>query len=161
MTRIIVDESTYNAVKAFGKPRRPNIQEFQSRLRDLTLAHGTDTVAAEVIRTLGFRGEYSYFCCGKEGWDMPKHRGETVHLLVPGEVVHDRCYPDPEGQWGRWGSMGEAVEDIGLERALDALERDFDLELPGEYDDPLDPENYNLVVIGPIGPELILKEAGR
>lgn len=139
---------------------RPKIAEFQNRLRGLTLGHGTHRDAVASIHEKGLTEPYNYACVD-QGWEM--HGRDHANVQFRADVVADRTYPDPEGQWGSHNhtgySMRTLVEEYGsLDLVLDELERclngDGWLE---DFEDPLDPSNYNLVVVGPVPPDAILK----
>jgi hypothetical protein len=136
---------------------RPKIAEFQSRLKGLVLGHGTRQEREDFKRQFGLIQEYNYACVG-EGWIDDNHH---VNIQFRADDVMDRTYPDPEGQWGNtvMFSMQKLVESVGLEAALDELERCLSgqgfLEDFGK--DPLDPTNYNLVILGPVPPSAIIR----
>ena len=140
---------------------RPKIAEFQRRLKGRLLAHGTHRDLLPGIRARGLHNAYNYSCIDK-GWEM--HDEDSVDVYFSATAVADRTYPDPEGQWGSNNySMQETVDRLGLDAVLDELEDCFSgkgwMEDFGE--DVLDPANYNLVTIGPIGPWHIKFEKGN
>ncbi len=139
---------------------REKIAEFQSRLAGLTLGHGTHEDQVASILEKGLTGSYNYACVD-EGWEM--HEGHHVNLLIDASVVADRTYPDPEGQWGEHFdgySMEMLVEKLGsLDAALDELERCMRGEgWIEDFEDVLDPKNYNLVIVGAVPASAIKKE---
>jgi hypothetical protein len=140
---------------------RPKIAEFQSRLAGLILGHGTSKDAVESIMEKGLTEPYNYACV-EQGWEM--HAENHVNVQFRADAVADRTYPDPEGQWGSHNHTGYSlrtlVEELGsLDAALDELERCFNGEgwLEDFGSDPLDPTNYNLVVVGPVPPDAMIR----
>jgi hypothetical protein len=132
---------------------RPKIAEFQARLKGLILGHGTVWANVPSIVEKGLTNDYNY-CCVLEGWPMEK---EYWDVLISADVVADRTYPDPEGQWGdNIYSMSDAVEKQGLEAVLDELERCLGTSMMLDFGDATDPNNWNLVIVGPVPPEAIL-----
>jgi len=136
---------------------RPNIEKFQKNLAGLVLGHGTRGSLLRKIREEGLTNEYNYACVG-EGWEM---EDDPVNVTFRADDVLDRTYPDPEGQWGEHFdgySMEKLVEKLGgLDAALDELERCFAGEgWIEDFDDRLNPRNYNLVVVGPVPPSAII-----
>ena len=138
---------------------RPNIAEFQARLKGLVLGHGTNKRFVSDILSRGLVGDYVYSCV-EEGWEM--HDEEHVNIQFSADCVADRTYPDPEGQWGEafaGYSMEKIVEKKGLDAVLDELEECFaGNKFDDEWEDLLDPRNFNLVTIGSVPADAILKE---
>ena len=138
---------------------RPKIAEFQARLRGLTLGHGTHKDFVPSIMENGLTNAYNYACVG-DGWEM--HDENHVNIRFSADAVADRTYPDPEGKWGEHYNgyhMSTVVAKFGLEGALDELERCFNGEgWLEDFGDPIDPRNYNLVIIGPVPVSAINKE---
>jgi hypothetical protein len=138
---------------------RPKIAEFQSRLKGLVLGHGTHQDREDSIRVFGLTQQYNYACV-EEGWSNGL---QDTNIQFLADSVADRTYPDPEGQWGEQGTavytLEKLVESVGLEGALDLLEKCFSGQgfLEDFGGDVLDPNNYNLVVIGPVPPSAIIR----
>lgn len=140
---------------------RKKIAEFQSRLAGLTLGHGTHKDFVASIMEEGLKEPFNYVCVD-QGWEM--HGEDHANVQFRANAVADRTYPDPEGQWGSHNHAGYSLrtlaEELGsLDAALDELERCFNGEgwLEDFGEDPLDPRNYNLVVVGPIPADAIVK----
>lgn len=142
-----------------GLMKRPKIAEFQSRLRGLILGHATRGESISQILERGLTQPYNYACV-EEGWVNDEL---THNVQFRADDVASRTYPDPEGQWGDHGrvspySLAGLVDLIGMEAVLDELEQHFDGELRNDWSDPTDPKHYNLVVVGVVPPEAIIKE---
>ena len=137
---------------------RPKIAEFQSRLKGCILGHGTHRDHVPKILEQGLTEEYNYACI-EQGWEM--HGEHHANVQFPAESLVDRIYPDPEGQWGDGIiSMKQAADERGLEAVLDELESCFNGKgwMEDFGDDVTDPANYNLVIVGPVPADLIMKE---
>ena len=133
---------------------RSKTLEFQSRLIGLKLSHGTRPESTTSILRDGLVGEYVYACID-EGWEMHE---QTSYIEFLADSLIDRIFPDPEGQWGWFGeghSMKKYVDEHGMEATLDELERCFNEEMEGGFEDVTDPRNYNLVIVGPVEPSIL------
>jgi len=135
---------------------RPSIAKFQARLAGLTLGHGTKLELVPSIVKYGLIWPYNYACVDN-GWEM---HDPHVNVMFKADSVAHRTYPDPEGQWGDFPiyNMGSYVNKLGLEAVLDELERCLaEGRMADMWPDVTDPGNYNLVIVGVVPAEAILR----